>query len=363
MYRCCHSFMRHTNFKRMIFCGVILFLFQARGDKTMMKAILVKEPGGVEQLMMGEFPMPEAHADELLVRIKATALNRADILQRQGKYPPPPGASPLLGLEMAGVVEKVGERCSGWKVGDRVCALLPGGGYGQYCVIPAKMAIPIPENLTFEEAAAIPEVFLTAYQALYWLGNIVSGQNVLIHAGASGVGTAAIQLVNFAGATPMITAGSAKKLDFCLQLGAKVAINYKDGEFASHILQVTDKKGVQLIVDSIGAAFWEQNIACLAMDGKMILLATMGGAIVEKCSLIKILLKRLQIIGSTLRSRSVEYKIRLTQAFVQNILPAFEDGRLKPVIDSVFDWKDVAQAHQHMEANLNMGKIILKITE
>ncbi len=329
----------------------------------MMKAILVKKPGGAEQLMMGEYPLPRATEDELLVRIKTTALNRADILQRQGKYPPPPGASPLLGLEMAGVVEKVGAQCSGWKVGDRVCALLPGGGYAQYCAVPAKMAIPIPENLSYEEAAAIPEVFLTAYQTLYWLGDVKQGQQVLIHAGASGVGTAAIQLVKYAGAIPIVTAGSAKKLDFCLQLGAKVAINYKDGEFATHVNKATEKKGVQLILDCVGAAFWEQNIACLAFDGKMILIAAMGGSVVEKVSLRKILLKRLQIIGSTLRARSLEYKIRLTQAFVQEILPGFEDGSLRPVIDSVFNWREVAKAHQHMEANLNMGKIILKITE
>ncbi|RMF60539.1 MAG: NAD(P)H-quinone oxidoreductase [Calditrichaeota bacterium] len=328
-----------------------------------MKAVLVETPGGIDKLVIKEYPMPTPREDELLVKIKATALNRADILQRQGKYPPPPGASEVLGLEMAGIVEWVGSQCSGWKIGDRVCGLLPGGGYAEYCTIPAKMAIPIPSNLSFEEAAAIPEVFLTAFQTMHLLGDVKKGDFVLIHAGASGVGTAAIQLARFYDAIPIVTAGSARKLDFCLQLGAKVAINYKDGEFASHVLEATDRKGVQFILDCVGASFWEQNIACLAMDGKMVMIANMGGSVVENFSLRKILLKRLQIMGSTLRSRNLEYKIQLTQSFVKNILPAFEDGKLKPVIDEVFDWRDVGKAHQRMEENLNMGKIILTITE
>lgn len=328
-----------------------------------MKAILVKEYGGADQLTIGEFPTPQPNDDELLVKVKASALNRADIMQREGKYPPPRGASPILGLEMAGVVEAVGKNCSGWHTGDRVCALLSGGGYAQYTVIPAKMGIPIPENFSFEQAAAIPEVFLTAYQALFCLGELQSGQHVLIHAGASGVGSASIQLAREAGATVIVTAGSAKKLDFCMKLGARVAINYRDGEFASTVLEETKKQGVNLIVDCVGASHWEQNLGSLAVDGRLVLLATMGGVKVEHINLLTILLKRLHIIGSTLRSRSLEYKIELTAEFVRNILPGFSSERYEPIVDSVFSWEEVEKAHQRMEANLNMGKIVLKIAD
>lgn len=328
-----------------------------------MKAILVKEYGGADQLAIGEFPTPQPNDDELLVKVKASALNRADIMQREGKYPPPRGASPILGLEMAGEVEAVGKNCTGWHPGDRVCALLPGGGYAQYTVIPAKMGIPIPDNLSFEEAAAIPEVFLTAYQALFWLGELKAGQHILVHAGASGVGSAAVQLAREAGAKVIITAGSAKKLDFCMQLGARVAINYHDGEFASTVLEETKKQGVNLIVDCVGASYWEQNLGCLAVDGRLVLLATMGGIKVDHINLLTILLKRLHIIGSILRSRSKEYKIDLTAEFVRNILPGFSDGRYTPVVDSVFAWEEAEEAHQRMESNLNMGKIVLKIDD
>lgn len=327
----------------------------------MMKAILVKQPGGAEQLILGEYLMPEHHSDELLVRVKATALNRADILQREGKYPPPRGASPILGLEISGIVEEVGANCSAWQRGDRVCALLPGGGYAQYVSIPAKMAVPVPDKLSFEEAAAIPEAFLTAFQALYWLGGLQSGQQVLIHAGASGVGTAAIQLVKQAGSIALITAGSARKLDFCLQLGAKVAINYRDGEFAAHILEATQNQGVNIIVDCVGGAYWEQNIQSLAVDGRLVLLATMGGGNVSQVSLTTIIRKRLQIIGTTLRGREREYKTELTRDFVTRIMPGFADGKYKPVIDSVFPWEEAAEAHRRMEDNLNLGKIVLTV--
>ncbi len=328
-----------------------------------MKAVLIKEYGGTDQLTIGEYPTPAPTRDELLVKVKATALNRADILQREGKYPPPEGASPILGLEMAGVVEEVGKDSSGWRRGDRVCALLPGGGYAQYVTIPARMAIPIPGNLSFEEAAAVPEVFLTAYQALVWLGQIKADHHVLIHAGASGVGTAAIQLGRAYHAIPIITAGSAKKIDFCLQLGAKIAINYQDGEFASHVLEATHNQGVNVIVDYIGAPLWEQNIASAAIDGKIIFLAAMGGAKIPKFSLGPILRKRLRIIGTTLRSRSQEYKIRLTSDFVKDVLPLFANGQIKPIIDKVFPWQQVAEAHQRMERRENIGKIVLMIND
>lgn len=328
-----------------------------------MKAVYVDKPGGIDQLRFGEFKDPLPANDELLARIHATALNRADLLQREGRYPPPAGTAPILGLEFAGTVERVGEHCSGWRAGDRVCGLLPGGGYAQMVCIPAKMAIPMPDNLSFEEAAAIPEVFLTAYLTLCRLGRMRSGERVLIHAGASGVGSAAIQLAKLYGAIAYVTAGSAKKLDFCLQLGAQIAINYRDGKFASHILSATENQGVDLILDCVGAPYWSENIQALANDGRLVIIALMGGAKIDHLSLLPVLQKRLQIIGSTLRSRSPEFKAELTQDFVRDLLPAFSDGRLKPVIDSIFDWEEVRVAHLRMEQNLNMGKIVMRVSQ
>ncbi len=326
-----------------------------------MKAILVKKQGGIGQLTLGEFPKPVARAGELLVRVKATALNRADILQREGKYPPPPGASPLLGLEAAGIVEEVGEGCSDWKIGDRVMALLPGGGYAEFVTIPCRMAMPIPAALSFEEAAAIPEVFLTAFQVLFWIARLQADEYVLIHAGASGVGTAAIQLVKTHRAFPIVTAGSPQKLEFCRSLGAVEAINYKEGPFSEAVLRASQNYGADVIIDPVGAAYWQQNLQVLAVDGRWVMIATMGGSKVAEFNLRDFFRKRAQLTASSLRARSLEYKIRLTQDFIQKILPKFESGEIKPVVDKIFDWQDVQAAHRYMEENRNMGKIVLRV--
>ncbi len=324
-----------------------------------MKAILVEKDS--TRLYIGEVEDLRPGADELLVDVKATALNRADLLQKRGLYPPPPGASEIIGLEMAGVVKEVGSNVAGWKPGDRVCALLPGGGYAQQVTIPAGMAIPIPDHFSFEEAAAIPEVFLTAYLNLFFLGKLQQGQTVLIHAGASGVGTAAIQLVREVGATSIVTAGSAEKLDACLTLGANNAINYKEGPFAPAVKELTGGKGVHIILDFIGASYFEQNVKSLAMDGKLIIIGTMGGAKAENVNLGLLLFRRLQVIGTALRSQPVEKKIELTQSFIDFALPRFKDDRLVPVIDSIYEWEEVNEAHDRMEQNLNTGKIVLKV--
>ncbi len=327
-----------------------------------MKAVVMTGFGGTDVLRLGEVPTPSAGAGELLVRVRATALNRADLLQRRGLYPPPKGASEILGLEMAGEVVEVGPGCEGWNEGDRVCALLPGGGYAEYAVIPAPMAIRLPDQLTFEQGAAIPEVFLTAYLNLYWLGGLSSGQTVLIHAGASGVGTAAIQLVREAGSKAFITAGSEEKIARCLELGAEAGWNYKQGPFSQWVLEQTDGQGVNLILDFIGAPYFAQNLECLAVDGRLVVIGTMGGSRVDQLDLGKLLFKRQQIIGTALRSRSLTDKIRLTQEFAAYAMPRFVDQRLRPVIDRIFDWKDVAEAHQYMESNANIGKIVLTVS-
>lgn len=328
-----------------------------------MRAVLVRHPGGPEQMVIGEVPTPEPDAGQLLVRIHATALNRADILQRRGLYPPPPGTTPILGLEMAGVVETVGEGCAGWRPGDRVFALLPGGGYAEYVTVPVQMAMPIPDALSFEEAAAIPEAFFTAYQSLFWIGRLQPGEWVLIHAGASGVGTAAIQLARDAGARVVITAGTERKLQACRALGAEAAFNYKVGPFAPKVLEVTGGRGVDLILDFVGAPYWESNLECLATDGRLVLLAGLGGGIVDRFDLRRLMRKRLQVTGTGLRSRSLEYKVRLTREFAGRMLPKFASGRLRPVIDRVFPWEQVADAHRYMENNLNIGKVVLRVAD
>jgi len=327
-----------------------------------MKAVLMSGTGGVEVLHIGEHPDPIMKEDELLVRVKATALNRADLLQRRGKHPPPKGVPDILGLEMAGEVADVGAACRGWRIGDRVCALLPGGGYAERVSIPAGLAMRIPGNLSFEQGAAIPEVFLTAYQNLFNVGQLAAGQTVLIHAGASGVGTAAIQLVREAGGNSLVTAGSPEKIARCVALGARAGWNYKDGPFAPWVAEQTGGRGVDIVLDFVGAPYFEQNLHALAVDGRMVVIGTMGGAEVGKFSLRTLMSKRLQITGAGLRSMETVRKITLTRDFSEFALPRFADERLVPIVDTVFDWHEVGDAHLRMESNANVGKIVLRVT-
>lgn len=326
-----------------------------------MKAILVPTPGDINQLTFGEYPTPEPGAHEILIKVAATALNRADLLQREGKYPPPPGASPILGLEISGTVEQIGSQVSHWKPGDRVCALLPGGGYAEYVTVHEHLALGVPANISLSQAAAIPEVFLTAFQALDWLAQLQPNETVLIHAGASGVGTAAIQLACFKGATCFVTA-SAGKHAICSELGAEACIDYHEQNFAEEIHRLTDGKGVNVILDCIGGPYLEKNIQSLATDGRLIEIAIMGGNPVASLNLSLVLMKRLRIQGSTLRARDLEYKIRLTQQFADLTLSSFATGRLRPVIAATMPWTEVKAAHQMMETNSNAGKIVLEIS-
>lgn len=325
-----------------------------------MRAVIVTEEGDPEHMTIGEAPTPSPGASEVRVQVHATALNRADTFQRRGHYPPPEGASNILGLEMAGVVEEVGEGVIDWHEGDRVFALLAGGGYAEYTVVHKDLLMAVPPSLSLEEAAAIPEVFLTAYQSLHWLGGIQGDHDVLIHAGASGVGTAAIQLTNDAGAHPYITA-SAPKHDVCRDLGAEATIDYESEDFAERINALTGGDGVDILIDFIGAPYFHQNVASLAKDGRIIQLATLGGSTVESVSLRDLMAKRAQLLASTLRDRSLAYKVQLTQDFAADVLPGFVDGQFQPVIDSAYDWSRVADAHRRMENNENAGKIVLQV--
>ena len=311
-------------------------------------------------MTIGEVPTPSPGPNEVRVRVHATALNRADTFQRRGHYPPPDGASPILGLEMAGVVEEAGDRVVDWHEGDRVCSLLAGGGYAEQVAVHEDLLMAVPPGLSMRDAAAIPEVFLTAYQALHWLGGMQSGHEVLVHAGASGVGTAAIQLAEEAGAHPYVTA-SAPKHEVCRDLGAEATIDYESEDFAAQIEDRTNGEGVHIILDFIGAPYFHKNVASLAMDGRIVQLATLGGSTVEEVSLRALMAKRAHLLASTLRNRSLDYKVQLTQEFASDVLPTFVDGQLRPVIDSTYDWTEVADAHCRMENNENAGKIVLQV--
>lgn len=298
--------------------------------------------------------------DEVRVKIKATALNRADLLQKRGLYPPPEGETEILGLEMAGEVVEVGANVNNLKVGERVWSLLPGGGYANSVIIHSDSAIKIPKNLTYEEAAAIPEAFLTAYLNLKFVADLQKDEYVLIHAGASGVGTAAIQIAKQMGAKIIVTAGTKDKIKKCLELGADYAINYKEQDFQKEVLKI-NKNGVHVILDFIGASYWDKNATVIQKGGRWVLIGLLGEGIVKDFNLYTILAKNINLIGSTLRSKSKEFKIKLSKEFNEFSLDSFENKTMVPVIDTVFSWNDVEEAHDYMESNNNIGKIILKI--
>lgn len=324
-----------------------------------MKAITVKQPGGADQLQITEHAKPDPKDGEILIKVKASAVNRTDIINRESSL----GYldNPILGVEVAGTVEKVGTG-SEIEVGTRVMGLVNGGGYAEYVVMPADRAMVIPEQLSFEEAAAIPEVFLTAYQTLFWIGQLRANENVLIHAGGSGVGTAAIQLAKQIGQANVITtAGSEEKLNFCRSLGADICINYKEQNFDEEILNITKNQGVDLILDFIGSSYWSKNLSSIKVDGRWVLIGILGGANIENVNLMDLLSKRIQLTGTLLTPRSDEYKVALTTEFSAKTLHLFANNKLRPIVDQIFPFNQIQQAHEHMENNKNIGKIILKV--
>lgn len=309
-----------------------------------------------------EAPDPTPGPNEVVIYVAAAALNRADLLQVAGLYPPPAGESEILGLDVAGTVIEVGAEVTDFAVGDNVCALVGGGGYAQLLAIDASMLLRLPERLSFTKAAAVPEVFLTAFQALQWVAGVKAGDNVLIHAGASGVGTAAIQLCNYYGATPIVTA-SASKHERLRELGAAHCIDYRAQDFAEQVRAITNGKGANIALDFVGAPYLKQNMEALAMDGHLVCLGFLGGSYLEGASLAPLVMKRLHITGTTLRSRDQAYREALVADFRNDIWPQFANGTLRPVVDMIYDWELVAEAHAYMAANANVGKIILTIGE
>lgn len=325
-----------------------------------MKAIVVRGDKDNPQLVWEEVADLAAGPGELLVDVRATAVNRADLAQARGNYPPPPGASEILGLEMAGVVAELGEGVEDWKVGDRVCALLPGGGYAEQVSVPAGMLMPIPDHWSFADAAAIPEVWMTAYLNLFVEGRLQPGESVLIHAAASGVGTAAIQLVTEAGGRAFATAGSDEKLTRCRALGATVTVNRKTDDFLDIVLEATDGAGVDLILDPVGAAYLERNIKALARFGRLIQIGLLSGSKAE-LDLGQVMGKRLTLKGSTLRTRPVAEKIDITRGIERDVWPKLVNGTFQPIVDIVFPIADAQAAHDYVAADRNVGKVILEV--
>ena len=325
-----------------------------------MKAILVDEQSPERALRWAEVPDPVPGPGEVLVDIHATAVNRADLLQRAGNYPPPPGAPPYLGLEMAGVVAGLGAGVKGWQPGERVCALLAGGGYAEGIAVPEQLLVRLPEDWNFAKAAAFPEVFYTAFVNLFMEAQLQPGESVLIHGGASGVGTAAIQLARAEGCRVAVTAGTPVKRTRCLELGAELAIDYRENDFAEVVLERLG--GVDVVLDISGGAYLERNLKALNLKGRLVLIALLGGP-AASIDLGLLLRKRLRLIGSLLRSRSLEEKTAIVQGFATRFWPLMVAGRIAPVIETVLPVQQAAEAHRLLAENRNIGKVVLTVRE
>ena len=325
-----------------------------------MKAIVVDSPGDPEVMHLAEVPDPSPGPGEVLVRAHATAVNRADTLQRRGFYPPPPGASEIIGMEVAGEVAGLGEGVDGWTVGDRVMALLAGGGYAELVAIPAGQLMAVPQGMSWTDAAAIPECFLTAHDNLFTRGRLTAGETVLIHGGGGGVGTAAIQLAHRAGARVLVTAGSAGKLERCRELGADAGINHREEDFVVRARELTGGDGVDVILDVMGASYLARNLDALAIEGRLVIIGLQGGTISD-IDLNAMLRRRLTVIATTLRGRPVEQKAEIVRRFVEDGLEGFAGGSLRPVVDRVLPLAEAAAAHRAMEAGENVGKLVLAV--
>ncbi len=330
----------------------------SNGSIDGLRAVQLKAFGGRDQLYLGEVPCPEPSSQEVLIKVAAAGLNRADILQRKGLYPPPPGTSEILGMEVSGEVVAAGSGAESL-VDGKVMALLSGGGYAEFVTVHKDLTVPIPRHMPVVEAAGVMEAFLTGWQALSWLIKIQPEETILIHAGASGVGSAAIQLAKQLKTTVVVTS-SESKIEFCRDLGADLCINYRRERF-DQVIKQHYPKGVAAIVDFIGAPYFQQNLEALAQDGRMVMLGLLGGSKFESANLGSLLFKRLTILGSTLRSRSLSYRTSLVDDFKGHCAHLFETGSLKTVIDRIFPWEEVAQAHAYLESNQSRGKVILKV--
>jgi len=319
----------------------------------------VTGPGGPEVLEIRTMPTPVPRAHEVVIKVAAAGVNRPDILQRQGKYPPPPGASPVLGLEVAGVVAATGKDAT-LKVGDAVCALVPGGGYAEYCLVPAAHCLSVPRGLSMLQAGGIPETFFTVWANVFQIGGLKRGDLFLVHGGAGGIGTTAIQLAHACGAQVFTTAGTDEKCATCVALGADHAFNYKTQKFAEEIRRITDGRGVDVILDMVAGGYTQENLDSLAMRGRLVQIAVQQGANVT-VNLAKIMQKRLTVTGSTLRPRSIEEKATIAQELKAHAWPLLESGKVKVIIDKTVPFAKVREAHEYFERGAHVGKVILEI--
>jgi putative PIG3 family NAD(P)H quinone oxidoreductase len=327
-----------------------------------MTAIEISQPGAAEVLKPAERPTPSPADDEILIRVEAAGINRPDLLQRQGNYPPPPGASDIPGLEVAGTVAALGAGVIGWAVGDPVCALLAGGGYAQYAAVPSVQCLPLPTGLSMVEAAALPETLFTCWTNLVDGGHLSAGQTVLIHGGSSGIGTTAIQLAKILGARVLTTAGSPEKCAACVRLGADLAIDYRAEDFVKAVKDATDGRGVDVVLDMVGGDYVRRNIEVMAQGGHHVSIASLGGA-EATIPIFRVMQKRLILTGSTLRARSPAEKGRIAKAVHEGVWPAIADGRLKPLIHATFPMDRAADAHRALEAGDHIGKIVLTMDD
>lgn len=325
-----------------------------------MTAIAISEPGGPEVLKPETRPVPKATTGEILIRVAAAGVNRPDVAQRSGSYPPPPGASDLPGLEVAGAVVALGEGTQRFQIGDKVCALVPGGGYAPYVTTPESQALPVPDGLSMVEAAALPETFFTVWANVFDHGRLKSGESFLVHGGTSGIGTTAIQLAKAFGATVLATAGSAAKCDAMRNLGADHAIDYRQEDFVAVAKQETGRKGVDVILDMVGGSYIERNYAAAAQGGRIVQIAFLGGAKAE-VNFTQLMMKRLVHTGSTMRPRTVAEKAEIARALEEKVWPLIAAGKVRPLIDRTFPLAEAAAAHRWMEQGDHVGKIVLVV--
>jgi putative PIG3 family NAD(P)H quinone oxidoreductase len=325
-----------------------------------MKVIEIARPGGPEVLQAATRPLPSLRPGEILVQVEAAGVNRPDLLQRAGNYPVPADASDLPGLEVAGTVAAVDAASAAWRIGDRVCALTNGGGYAQFCAVPATQALPIPHGLSMTEAASLPETFFTVYSNVFGRAHLAPGESLLVHGGTSGIGVAAIQIAAASGNRVFATAGGADKCTACLRLGAELAINYREQDFVPEIQRATGQAGVDVILDMVGGDYVGRNLQCLAVEGRLIMIAFLHGARAP-VDLGLILRRRLTISGSTLRPRSAAFKGEIAQALRARVWPLIEAGRIRAVIERTFPLEQAADAHRLLEAGAHVGKIVLTV--
>jgi len=328
------------------------------GDR--MKAITLPEFGGPESLVLTDVDVPDPRAGEVLVRVAAAGVNRADLLQRQGHYPPPPGESEVPGLEVSGVVEVLGEGVEGWAVGDEVCALLAGGGYAELVRVPVGQLLPVPAGVSLVDAAALPEVVCTVWSNVFLVANLQPGETLLVHGGSSGIGTMAVQLAREVGAHTIVTAGTAAKLDACRDLGAEVLVNYREDDFVEAVAEATEGEGADVILDIVGAKYLSRNVSALATSGRLVIIGMQGGTRAE-LDIAALLAKRAAVIATSLRGRPAGEKATIVAAVREHVWPLIADGRVHPVVHSRYPLSEVAQAHRELEAGAHVGKILLTV--